>query len=257
VGKFARRDSISQSVAAQSAKLASWRLEGLTGYLLAIAVTFAVLYLRLSLTSWFGDRPILILFVLPIFFSAYVGGIGPGLAATLVAALGTSYFLIPPVHSFLVLRPVDAVQWLILILVGVLVSVLTSAHQWRLASESGDAGRTRATERKVQAGFGVALGCLLAIGIVSYTSVVRLRDDMEMTRHTEEVIASLWLLTATITDAESGQRGYVITGSEGYLEPYKAARQRIGEQLQQLRTLTADNPTRQQQLDRLEQCAPT
>jgi len=39
---------------------------------------------RMELAGWFGDRPMLILFVLPIFLSAFVGGLGPGLVATAI-----------------------------------------------------------------------------------------------------------------------------------------------------------------------------
>ena len=50
-----------------------------TMYGLAVAATVATLLLRLSLAPWVGDRPLLILFVIPILFSAYLGGLGPGL----------------------------------------------------------------------------------------------------------------------------------------------------------------------------------
>ena len=69
-------------------------------HLFALAVTLAVLGLRMRLAPWFADRPMLLLFVLPIFLSGFVGGLGPGLVATATAALGTSYYLIPPLHSF-------------------------------------------------------------------------------------------------------------------------------------------------------------
>lgn len=93
-------------------------------YALAVAATLGTLGLRLGLTEWFGDRPVLVLFILPIFLSAYVGGLGAGLVATAIAAVGTGYFLIPPQHSFAIAQSVDALQWLILLLIGGLISAL-------------------------------------------------------------------------------------------------------------------------------------
>jgi signal transduction histidine kinase len=74
-----------------------------------------------------GEPPALILFVIPIIFSAYVGGAGAGLASSLVTAAST-HFLSP----FLI--PFDWVEWVSLIIVGVLVSVLSEAlHRSRRA----------------------------------------------------------------------------------------------------------------------------
>ena len=108
-------------------KIGSWT------YVLAVAVTATTLSIRLACAPWFGDRTALVLFVLPIMLSAYVGGLGPGLLATVAAGLLTSYFLVPPYLSFAMERPVDMVQWLILILIGVVISLLTeSLHRSRL-----------------------------------------------------------------------------------------------------------------------------
>jgi hypothetical protein len=68
-------------------------------YLLAIAVTLATLFVRTRIAVSFGERPLLILLMFPILLSATVGGLGPGLTATLCAALGIDYVAIPPVGS--------------------------------------------------------------------------------------------------------------------------------------------------------------
>ncbi|HEY3254630.1 MAG TPA: DUF4118 domain-containing protein, partial [Polyangiaceae bacterium] len=144
-------------------------------YLLALAVTGATLALRMWLAPWFGDRPMLLLFVLPIFLSAFVGGLAPGLLATAIAALGTSYFLIPPLHSFAMQSSVDTWDWLLLVLVGTLLSTLTELRLKQSQRGPRAAGRPGAlsTERKVQIGFAFALTCLGVVGIMSFTSVTR------------------------------------------------------------------------------------
>jgi len=224
------------------------------GYLLALAVTGATLALRTSVADWFGDRPMLLLFVLPIYLSAFVGGLGPGLVATAIAALGTSYFLIPPLHNFGMESTVDTWDWLILNLVGALISTLTEVRLERLPRELTTASQRSALspERKVQIGFAFALTCLGVVGIISFTSVTRLGEEVERARHTEQVILTLGLVLSTTTDVETAQRGYAITGIERFLEPYLDARQRIGDELRELRRLTALNAEQQRQLSQLE-----
>jgi len=98
---------------------------------LAVVATATALLVRVALTSWIGDRPLLILFVIPIILSADAGGLGPGLLSTLLVALATDYFVMPPVFSFLIDQPVDIVHWLTLILTGALISVLSGALRAR------------------------------------------------------------------------------------------------------------------------------
>src|SRR5947207_11478624 len=105
------------------------------------------------------------------------------------------------------------------------------------------------TEWKVRVGFGFALACLGVVGIVSYLSVVRLNENAARVEHTREVLGSLELLLAAATDSETAERGYVITGDESYLEPYREAAAVIDSQTRRLRELTADNRAHQQRLD--------
>ena len=222
-------------------------------YLLAVVITLTTLGGRLAFAAWFEGRPALVLFVLPIFLSAYVGGLGPGLVSTTIFALGSAYYLLPPIHSFAVDGSVDTVLWLALILIGVLISVLTeSLHAGRrIRVESVASGKSAAMQRKVQGGFALALAFLVVIGAVSVLSVSRMRTDTGWANHTEKVIASLRLLLSAVTDAETAERGYLITGEENYLEPQAKARRTIAEEQQLLRKLTADNAEQQRQLDRL------
>ena len=93
-------------------------------YAFAAVTVAATLLLRMQLGVAFAARPLLILFVLPIILSAYLGGLGPGLLATLLAASCTAYFLIPPVYSLAIAQPYDLFQWAMLIVCGVIISVL-------------------------------------------------------------------------------------------------------------------------------------
>src|SRR6266436_7298950 len=105
------------------------------------------------------------------------------------------------------------------------------------------------TESKVRLGFAFALACLAVIGVVSYLSVVRLKENAASVERTHEVLSSLELLLAASTDSETAERGYVITGDESYLEPYRQAGAVVDGQTRHLRALTADNRAQQQRLD--------
>ncbi|HTH47923.1 MAG TPA: PAS domain S-box protein, partial [Candidatus Limnocylindria bacterium] len=95
-------------------------------YLFAVGVTLVTLWLRLAPGFRAGDEPMLVLFIIPVVLSTYFGGLGPGLAATLTAALGSAYYLLPPLHSFRT-DAVNLPNWLALIAVGMLIVVLVNA----------------------------------------------------------------------------------------------------------------------------------
>ncbi|HEX4349435.1 MAG TPA: PAS domain S-box protein, partial [Verrucomicrobiae bacterium] len=117
---------------------AVWR-QRLTAYAFAIVMSGLTLAVRLSLGSWLGDRPILILFVLPVIFSAYVGGLGPGLLATALSALGVYCFFLAKAHNILFFEgSADLWQWVMLMINGVLISLVVQAlhHARRQAAST-------------------------------------------------------------------------------------------------------------------------
>ncbi len=95
--------------------------------LLALGLTLATLWGRLAFGHAPGDPPSLVLFVLPILLSAYLGGFWPGLLATLAAFLTSSYFLLFPLGSFAIRDVRNQIGWLALLVVGTLISLLLEA----------------------------------------------------------------------------------------------------------------------------------
>ena len=98
------------------------RLSRWAGLSMATALVAATLLLRLCLYA--GDESLLIIFVVPIILSAYLGGLEAGLAATLLAGLASKYFLLPPLHSLMIGKPVHQVQWAALLMIGVALNLL-------------------------------------------------------------------------------------------------------------------------------------
>jgi len=114
-------------------------------YGFAVAATAIMLAVRLGITVNFGERPLLILFMLPIILSAVLGGLGPGLVSTLLSGIGAAYFM-PPAGRFAIALPYDIFQWCLLIVDGVLVSFLSGQlHRARHRSELAVRQQTIAT----------------------------------------------------------------------------------------------------------------
>jgi methyl-accepting chemotaxis protein len=102
--------------------------------------------------------------------------------------------------------------------------------------------------RRLVTGFGLAGLTLLLIAFVSYRNITGLIDNDAWVEHSNRVRIELANLLSELKDAETGQRGYLLTGVDSYLQPYEAALQEIGSTLADVVKLTADNPHQQRRL---------
>jgi methyl-accepting chemotaxis protein len=105
---------------------------------------------------------------------------------------------------------------------------------------------------KIGAGYALALIILVILGTVSYRNTTGLIEAAQMKAHTYQVLENLDRVLSTLKDAETGQRGYIITGESQYLEPYQIGTSAVNKTVQTLRGLTADNPNQQRRLDAIE-----
>jgi signal transduction histidine kinase len=97
----------------------------------------------------------------------------------------------------------------------------------------------------------LGVGFVLFTGITSVLMFFRVSDYSAWVAHTLEVQTAAHELLGKIQDAETGQRGYLLTHNGVYLEPYESAVPRIQPGLEKLRNLTSDNPAQQQLLQQL------
>ncbi len=107
-------------------------------------------------------------------------------------------------------------------------------------------------KNKIIAGFGTALAILILVGVLSYRSMVRSDADRQSVTHTHQVLEQVDLVETDLLNAETGERGFILTGETSFLEPYTEAFGRVDQDLKELARLTADNPVQQQNLDRVE-----
>jgi CHASE3 domain sensor protein len=106
--------------------------------------------------------------------------------------------------------------------------------------------------RKIAAGFALSLILLMAIGTVAYSSISKLTTISQWVTHTHEVLEHIAGVLSALKDAETGQRGYVITGEDAFLEPYHTGSGEAANIVKELRKLTADNPNQQKRIDAAE-----
>ena len=101
---------------------------------------------------------------------------------------------------------------------------------------------------QITAGIGMVVALLIFNAATSYRNTLKLVENEHWVSHTHQVLTELEATLSTLKDAETGQRGYLLTGEERYLEPYYRAIARINQQVVGLQQLTADNKRQQQRL---------
>ncbi|MEA2696284.1 MAG: hypothetical protein QOI66_555 [Myxococcales bacterium] len=103
--------------------------------------------------------------------------------------------------------------------------------------------------KKIAAGFSVAGLALLIVAVAAYQNIHRLIDNDIQVSHTQNVRRQLSDLLSLLKDAETGQRGFIITGADSFLQPYQIAVGQVDKAIEDLHQLTADNPQQQRRLE--------
>ncbi len=112
-------------------------------------------------------------------------------------------------------------------------------------------GRDWTFGRKIGVGFAAAGLIMLLLAGVGFRSSHHLIENDRLVAHTHQVRLALADLLVPLVDAETGGRGFALTGDEKFLEPYADALPRVGAKLDELRQLTGDNPDQQRRLTEL------
>jgi two-component system, LuxR family, sensor kinase FixL len=119
------------------------------------------------------------------------------------------------------------------------------------------AGSTRMTRRRlwpsgaVPGLLAVALALFLVAAIALTFNLNRLRDSFAWVEHTNEVLRNISAVERALLQAESGERGYLLTGGNSYRDSYAGASAEIPQLLETLKRLISDNPVQSQRLEDL------
>ncbi len=103
--------------------------------------------------------------------------------------------------------------------------------------------------------FAASLGLLLVVVLFAYASGDRANasaDDLKRTILVQRELANALTL---LVDAETGERGFIVTGDDQFLDPYQRAIAGFPTRIQSIRTLTSDNPRQSQNLENLSRLA--
>ncbi|MEW6057924.1 MAG: response regulator [Bdellovibrionota bacterium] len=107
-------------------------------------------------------------------------------------------------------------------------------------------------ERKASATFLSTLALLSIIGIYSSHSLVKFSKANQAVAQARKNILQLERVSLLVKNAETGQRGYLLTGNEEYLKPYNTAPGSLDGKIASLRTTLSHNPGQLERIGRLE-----
>ena len=111
--------------------------------------------------------------------------------------------------------------------------------------------RLRPVKTNVPLMLTTGFGLLLIIGLMSGVLSFRLSNEEGWVRHTLTVQGQLSDVLSTLQDAETGQRGFLLTSDDSYLAPFRAAVAAFPRDLEELRIATSDNDSQQKRIQAL------
>lgn len=109
--------------------------------------------------------------------------------------------------------------------------------------------------QQIALGFLIPVVILMALGGVAYESTQRLMQSSYMVTRSNEVLSTISAMLSDLQDVERGQRGFIITGKDEFLEPYTNGIAGWKKKYDHLRDLTSDNARQQRRLDALQPAA--
>lgn len=111
------------------------------------------------------------------------------------------------------------------------------------------------TSRKLGTAFLLVIAVAFATSALTWRNLSTLEQNNQWTDHTHKVIAQATAIGAAMVDAETGIRGYLISGADNFLEPYRNSGKAFGSALDEAKRLTADNPSQQKRLEQIDRIA--
>jgi signal transduction histidine kinase/CheY-like chemotaxis protein/CHASE3 domain sensor protein len=108
-------------------------------------------------------------------------------------------------------------------------------------------------KKNLRVGLGLSLTILFISSLASYISISNLIESSNLVAHSNTVIYKTNEIISSLKDAETGQRGYLLTGETVFLEPTKGARQVATGLINEVSAETRDNPFQQKNLKQLQQ----
>ena len=106
--------------------------------------------------------------------------------------------------------------------------------------------------KMITTAFALAMAILVLIVALTYYSTTQLIQAEVSRQHNHRVLEGTQLLLSELEDAETGQRGYLITGEDSYLEPYQGAMEEVRNTMKELHDLLRQDPDQARDLTTIE-----
>jgi len=147
----------------------SLSLSGLGGYALAVGLVAAATVLAVAVEQQVRIPNLSLIFVLPVVIAAVAFGWGPALLAAVAGVAAYNFFLIPPLHTFVVADPSNVWALLLLGAVAAITSAVAAESRRRALGAREAAGQAEALQGLARALVGapdretVATACAQAL----------------------------------------------------------------------------------------------
>ena len=99
--------------------------------------------------------------------------------------------------------------------------------------------------------YGISFLLLIITAIASYSGIINLLKSQEEVTHTNLIISKLDNIISTLKDAETGQRGFLLTGEDQFLDPYNGALGKAYNLIDETKKLTANDALQQKSITQL------
>ncbi len=233
-------------------------------YFVAIASTLVAVLLRWLADPYLGDHVPLVTLYGAVAVTAWFGGLRPGIVTVVGGYLACHFLFIAPRYTIRLNTARDLIGMIAFFFTSAFILAMGEAvrvgqrrfeeltqrqERWFARPPSVDYIRGKITLFEPAVVFGAITALVLAIGaLTGYVSARRLNENQQLVAHTNQVINELTVLLSTMTDAETGQRGFLLTEKEEYLEPYYEGVRRVGSELERLEDLLTDNTEQEYRL---------
>lgn len=107
--------------------------------------------------------------------------------------------------------------------------------------------------RNLQFGVGLSLLILIASSVASYLSIQKQMDHRESLSQSRKSITAVKDVLIALLDAETGNRGYQLTGKESFLEPYNRSLNEYGKAIERAKALDISDKNQLERLHALEE----
>jgi methyl-accepting chemotaxis protein len=104
-------------------------------------------------------------------------------------------------------------------------------------------------------GNSVVLALMIVIGIVVYYSLSSLIQNSKWVAHTHEVLEHGEELVSEMVNMETGMRGFLVGGKDGFLDPYRDGGKNFDKTMAEAKQLVSDNPAQVRRLEEINQLA--